>query len=174
MSNLQLVNIGSAPNDGRGDSLRIAFQKINENFQAVYSRTAVGHSLRVDGNVIKPMPVSNITTPEGSGNGNIELEVSANGLIQLRGNSIIEGSLVQLGNVNSNIKIQNDSVEISGRASFKDTMQIPQFSNDFDTKGKPDDVPGMMFCDSNYIYICVGSYDGSSAIWKRASLIDWI
>lgn len=32
----QLVNIGSAPNDGTGDTPRAAFMKVNENFTEVY------------------------------------------------------------------------------------------------------------------------------------------
>lgn len=33
----QLVDIGSAPNDGTGDPARVAFNKVNENFTEVYA-----------------------------------------------------------------------------------------------------------------------------------------
>jgi hypothetical protein len=32
----QVVNLGSAANDGTGDPLRSAFDKINDNFQEIY------------------------------------------------------------------------------------------------------------------------------------------
>jgi hypothetical protein len=39
----QTINIGSVPNDGTGDRLRTAFQKINENFDEVYDNTSFSH-----------------------------------------------------------------------------------------------------------------------------------
>lgn len=33
----QIINVGTLPNDGEGDPLRVAFQKINENFTQVFS-----------------------------------------------------------------------------------------------------------------------------------------
>ena len=45
----QVINVGSAPNDGLGDPIRTAYQKCNTNFSSIYSRyqetvpsTAVG------------------------------------------------------------------------------------------------------------------------------------
>lgn len=35
----QVVNIGSAPNDGTGDPIRTAFDKLNQNFTEVYGGT---------------------------------------------------------------------------------------------------------------------------------------
>ena len=39
--------------------------------------------------------------------------------------------------------------------------------------GSTGDVAGMIAWDTNYIYICTGSYDGSTAIWKRVALSTW-
>ena len=36
---LQLINIGSIADDGTGDDLRTAFQKINSNLSEIYSTT---------------------------------------------------------------------------------------------------------------------------------------
>lgn len=41
----QIINVGTSPNDNRGDSLRAAFQKINANFTELYSSLG----LNVDG-----------------------------------------------------------------------------------------------------------------------------
>lgn len=36
MANLEVINVGAAPNDGEGDPLRTAFQKVNNNFAALW------------------------------------------------------------------------------------------------------------------------------------------
>ena len=36
--------------------------------------------------------------------------------------------------------------------------------------GAAGDVANMIAWDTNYIYICTGSYDGAAAIWKRVAL----
>jgi hypothetical protein len=38
MTDLQEINIGSAPDDGTGDPLRTAFDKINDNFAELNPR----------------------------------------------------------------------------------------------------------------------------------------
>ena len=35
---LQVINVGSAPNDGTGDAIRTAYIKCNDNFAELYSR----------------------------------------------------------------------------------------------------------------------------------------
>ena len=51
----QLVNIGTSPNDGTGDPLRDAFDKINDNFNELYQGLGDGSSLGLaldsDGNI---------------------------------------------------------------------------------------------------------------------------
>ena len=44
MSN-QTINIGSQPNDGTGDSIYTAFQKVDANFQEVYTLLGYGGRL---------------------------------------------------------------------------------------------------------------------------------
>ena len=39
MTDLQTINIGSAPDDGTGDPLRTAFDKINDNFAELNAGT---------------------------------------------------------------------------------------------------------------------------------------
>lgn len=36
---IEVINVGSAPNDGTGDPLRTAYQKCNSNFAELYSRS---------------------------------------------------------------------------------------------------------------------------------------
>lgn len=53
---LEVINVGSAPNDGTGDALRTAYTKCNNNFAELYSRlqttppgTAVGSAGDLEG-----------------------------------------------------------------------------------------------------------------------------
>ena len=39
--------------------------------------------------------------------------------------------------------------------------------------GQAGDTAGMTVVDANYIYVCTGSHDGSTAIWKRAAISTW-
>ena len=39
--------------------------------------------------------------------------------------------------------------------------------------GTAGDKAGMISWDTNYIYVCVGTHDGSTAIWKRVALATW-
>ena len=39
--------------------------------------------------------------------------------------------------------------------------------------GVAGNVTGMVSWDTNYIYVCVANYDGTSAIWKRVQLTSW-
>lgn len=38
----QTINLGSSPNKGDGDPLRLAFEKINSNFEELYNATPAG------------------------------------------------------------------------------------------------------------------------------------
>jgi len=62
-------------------------------------------------------------------------------------------------------------VVVSSGGSFKQvaTKQSTPASN----VGSAGDVAGMIAWDTNYIYICVGTHDGSTAIWKRVALSTW-
>lgn len=39
--------------------------------------------------------------------------------------------------------------------------------------GSAGDVPGTIAYEEDFIYVCFGTYDGSSAIWTRAALSVW-
>ena len=82
----QTVNIGSSANDGTGDPLRTAFDKINDNFTELYTASTVSHDITLSGNKIST----------GSSNANLKLEASGTGVIELEGIQIrdnhIEGT----------------------------------------------------------------------------------
>jgi hypothetical protein len=39
--------------------------------------------------------------------------------------------------------------------------------------GSVGDVPGTFVYSADYLYVCFGTYDGSTAIWTRAALSTW-
>lgn len=64
MATYEIVNIGLMPNDGAGDPLRVAFQKINNNFANLYAVTDVNSSSYSVGNsiqIIFEYPSANFT-----------------------------------------------------------------------------------------------------------------
>jgi hypothetical protein len=65
----------------------------------------------------------------------------------------------------------NKYVVVSLDGAFRQvaTRQAVPSSN----TGVTGDVAGMVSWDNNYIYICTGSHDGSTAIWKRVGLSTW-
>lgn len=44
----QIVNIGTVPNDGTGDTLRVGMNKINENFAEIYAVLQSGKLLMTE------------------------------------------------------------------------------------------------------------------------------
>jgi hypothetical protein len=71
----QNINIGSSANDGTGDPLRTAFDKINENFDELYGASPFGQQITISGNEIN----SNVS------NANLKLTASGTGAIEMEG-----------------------------------------------------------------------------------------
>lgn len=79
----QVINTGINPNDGRGDPLRVAFSKINANFDELYLVTSAGSNLYIDGNTIQATNT----------NGGIVLSPMPGGSIDLLSNVVVDGTL---------------------------------------------------------------------------------
>ena len=65
----QIINIGSTANDGTGDPLRTAFDKINDNFQEVYGATAAGTNIDITTNTIASTNTNGDITLDPNGTG---------------------------------------------------------------------------------------------------------
>jgi len=74
----QNINLGTDPNDGEGDNLRTAFDKVNDNFIEVYTAGPVGSNIVISGNVI----AANVT------NANIELSPNGTGKVVIKNDLI--------------------------------------------------------------------------------------
>lgn len=58
-----LINVGDTANDRKGDSLRIAFQKINTNFSELYTSGTI--SINIDGGGASTIFNNSDTTIDG-------------------------------------------------------------------------------------------------------------
>jgi len=81
----QNINYGTSPNDGTGDSLRVAMDKINDNFIELYT------------NESGEITISNASIVTSTINGNISLDVNGTGTVQTT-----QGLLVNTDFENSN------------------------------------------------------------------------
>ena len=126
----QTINIGTTANDGTGDPLRTAFDKINDNFSELYGTTAEANDLLEDttpqlgGN----LDVNNKSITSGITNGNITVSANGTGTIELQSNTNVTGNLTASGNIiaNGNINLGNaagDNIQVTGKFEA-DNVQI--------------------------------------------------
>lgn len=106
----QTVNLGSAANDGTGDPLRSAFDKINDNFNEVYDRLG-GSSL------------SNITFNESTitntiTNGNITIDPNGTGSVIINGPLEVKGTSTQIDT--TSLQIEDNLLELNRNSSGGD------------------------------------------------------
>ena len=83
----QNINYGTTANDGTGDNLRVAMDKINDNFIELYGDSSAENNLTFG--------VNSITA--SNTNGNISLNVNGTGTVQIN-----QGLLVNTGDESSN------------------------------------------------------------------------
>jgi len=102
----QTINIGTTANDGTGDPLRTAFDKINDNFAELYGAdnnlNTLDANLDVNGYVITTgVTNGNITiTPNGTGNINL-------GALKFNGTSISSDDSTII-NLNESVRVEGD------------------------------------------------------------------
>lgn len=128
----QTVNLGSSANDGTGDPLRSAFDKINDNFDELYlySTAATGNNITITGNTIASDDTNGNITLDPNGTGRVVLataselrftdhvdnaiaHVDADGDLQLLSTLTFDGTtLATTGSVtvNSRMKIEDNRI----------------------------------------------------------------
>ena len=91
----QNINLGTDPNDGEGDNLRTAFDKVNDNFIEVYTAGPVGSNIVISGNVIS----ANVT------NANLELSPNGTGKVVIKNDLIPDSTNTRsLGSANNTFR----------------------------------------------------------------------
>lgn len=104
----KVINIGIVANDGTGDTFRIAGQKINENFEELYSETAVDSNIRLSGN--------NITAV--STNGNINLAPSGTGQVVLSSLKVDDNIKIIDNTIKTTVSNADLELDASGTGSI--------------------------------------------------------
>ena len=117
----QVINIGSSANDGTGDPLRTAFDKINDNFAELYGGDNDINTLDANLNV------NNFAITTGVTNGNITITPNGTGNINL-GSITINGSTVS-SNDSTQITLADNiqttgTVNIDGATALGSTLTV--------------------------------------------------
>lgn len=83
----QSVNLGSSANDGTGDPLRTAFDKINDNFDELYlySTAAAGNNITITGNTIASDDTNGNIILDPNGTGEVRLNVATQSTVGAAG-----------------------------------------------------------------------------------------
>jgi hypothetical protein len=86
----QIINVGTAPNDGQGDPIRNAFIKCNDNFTQLFNQTTESSIENGLSNVKIPLANSNVLISV-NGSANV-LEITSNGA-NVTGNLSVTGNI---------------------------------------------------------------------------------
>ena len=70
----EIINIGTTPNDGTGDPLRIAMTKVNNNFSRIFTEGPVGSNIIVANNTITTNQASGNVIIRGLDNGQVQID----------------------------------------------------------------------------------------------------
>lgn len=71
-----IINVGEIANDGTGESLRAAFEAVNNNFSQIWSSGPVNSNVVISGNTITVTGTNNNLVLAGNGIGNIQANSS--------------------------------------------------------------------------------------------------
>jgi len=85
----QTINIGSTANDGTGDQLRTAFDKVNDNFNEIYTE--------LGGTSLSNISISGNTISTDDTNGNLTLDPNGTGTIILANATSCSSTLTVTG-----------------------------------------------------------------------------
>jgi hypothetical protein len=126
-----LVNIGNTANDGTGDAIRVAFQKVNDNFSNIHSSFVMTGALTVGNATINTvvsntggLVVSNSSSSTVANVGllkignsttnatlsSLQLSIIANSTI---GNAVVNSSIVSLGNSTVNTSYSVGTLQLA-------------------------------------------------------------
>jgi len=107
----QLINIGTTANDGTGDPLRTAFDKINDNFTEVYSNITAAVEVSAD---TSPTLGGNLNVGThgivSTNNGNIRIDPNGTGFV------ILDSLRVNVRTLSSNVTNQPTIIRGNGTA----------------------------------------------------------
>ena len=112
----QVINVGANANDGTGDDLRAAMQKINTNFTELYGTTAEANDLVEDGTpqLGGNLDIQNYIITTNTTNGTISIQPNGSGAVLLKNIRITDNVISSDDSTNITI---NDSLIVTGSVS---------------------------------------------------------
>jgi hypothetical protein len=126
----QIINVGTAPNDGLGDPLRTAFGKTNNNFSQLFATAGVSGIANGSSNVNIPQSngnvvissagTANVITVTGTGV-NVAGTLNSSGLATLS-NLSITGTVISTGTIQSLADVTAVTVTASGNLSANNAV----------------------------------------------------
>ena len=128
----QNINIGTNANDGTGDPLRTAFNKINANFSELYGTTAEANDLKEDTTpqLGGDLDVNGHKITSARSNEQLILDAAGTGTIELQSNTNVTGNLTASGNITATGNIfANGNINL-GNASGDQTKVVGVFEAD--------------------------------------------
>lgn len=133
----QTINIGATANDGTGDQLRTAFDKVNDNFVEVY--TELGGStlsnIKLSGNTISTDDTNGNLTLDPNGTGTIVLAnaVTASSTLAVAGTSTLTGAVTAGSTItfaSMTTTIRDALTDVTGMVIFNTTTTKLQVCSD--------------------------------------------
>jgi len=137
----QTINIGSNANDGTGDDLRTAMQKINTNFTELYAETAVDSGITISGNTISSNRSDDDIVFEPAGAGAVRfpaVTINDNAITGTRSNEDLTIAASGTGNlilgslrVNGTTLSSDDSstITLAENVAITGTLQVNEISS---------------------------------------------
>jgi hypothetical protein len=137
----QDINIGSNANDGTGDDLRTAMQKINTNFTELYAETSVDSGITISGNTISSNRSDDDIVFEPAGVGAVRfpaVTINDNSITGTRSNEDLTIAASGTGNlilgslrVNGTTISSDDSskITISENVDITGTLQVNEINS---------------------------------------------
>ena len=107
---LQSIGIGSAANDGTGDPLRTAFDKINDNFNELY--------VQLGGNSLSNVTFSSNTITNFDTNGDITISTNGTGTLFIDSNVEFRGTATEINT--TTLQVEDNLLELNRNSSGGD------------------------------------------------------
>jgi len=96
----QALNIGSTANDGNGDTLRVAMDKVNDNFNEIYASPIISDFITISGNEIRANRTNDDLVLEPSGTGRVTAPA-----VTIDSNISIKDNVISTLITNSNLEL---------------------------------------------------------------------
>ena len=137
----QTINIGSSANDGTGDPLRTAFDKINDNFTELYGSSPFGKQVTISGNEVFANASNADLILNGNGTGGVVASA-----IKIKGTTISSDDSTQV-QVNENLDVDGN-ITASGNITATGNIFAKGNINLGDAAGDQTKVVGVFEADN--------------------------